>query len=393
MGSKNNDSRIELTSTEQTKKGKVLSQENWIVGRSDPSTAIKSIVREKFTNNPYKGKSDGVVRIMSGESERPNTWRDWIPFIGGTKPEPELIYRGKAIDDNRHDTLPDSEGSDDNIFQLLPKFHAAGDVTVNYNDLVRVRYYDINNNFVGVVGIIEENLGSSTNDSNGPGTAGSRQPKPNQKPPKELKKLPKLNHTPSSKVAVYPHNPITGALVKAVGDIDPLITSRVGGRNVQGAPQASREHSGIDLSAIMGAPIFAALEGQIAVRKQTLSARLKKKKAWDYRNYKVGDLIGFGYYVVIKTTNLKNLEPLYTIYGHLNASAYNIWPKSFGRTIIGAGQQVGVSGNTGTSTGPHLHFQISYGGNHATPGAAASAHQQFIYDPMTELFGQVFEKK
>ena len=172
---KDNNTRVDLTSTEQTKKGKVLSQENWIVGRSDPSTAIKSIVREKFTNNPYKGKSDGVVRIMSGEFERPNTWRDWIPFIGGTKPEPELIYRGKAIDDNRHDTLPDSEGSDDNIFQLLPKFHAAESVPVNYNDIVRVRYYDINNNFVGVVGIIEENLGSSTNDSNGSGITGRRQ--------------------------------------------------------------------------------------------------------------------------------------------------------------------------------------------------------------------------
>ena len=374
MGSKNNDSRIELTSTEQTKKGKVLSQENWIVGRSDPSTAIKSIVREKFTNNPYKGKSDGVVRIMSGESERPNTWRDWIPFIGGTKPEPELIYRGKAIDDNRHDTLPDSEGSDDNIFQLLPKFHAAESVPVNYNDIVRVRYYDINNNFVGVVGIIEENLGSSTNDSNGPGTAGSRQPGGG----KTKKRMPIPNPFSSSSPAdpVYPVNPVTGKPVKTSSEMKPYVNSYTGPRNLS-LKGSSKDHPGLDLKAVLEQKIYAAMDGEIAVRLDSDDPAAKK---------------GYGYYAAIKTTGLEGLDPIYTLYGHLGEEILSRFPRTFNGTTIKAGAQIGLMMDTGNSTGPHLHFGVVYGPELSSPGAVALQHKTNVFDPMTEFFGRVYQK-
>ena len=46
----------------------------------------------------------------------------------------------------------------------------------------------------------------------------------------------------------------------------------------------------------------------------------------------------------------------YTAFGHL--SRFNV---SVG-TVVSTGQQIAVSGNTGISTGPHLHYEVYIGG-------------------------------
>lgn len=63
---------------------------------------------------------------------------------------------------------------------------------------------------------------------------------------------------------------------------------------------------------------------------------------------------GYGLHVIIKHADGK-----YTLYAHLS------WAAVVGGQSVAAGQTIGSSGNSGNSTGPHLHFEVrnspSYG--------------------------------
>ncbi len=92
-------------------------------------------------------------------------------------------------------------------------------------------------------------------------------------------------------------------------------------------------HSGIDLKAWYE-PVYAVADGII------------KKAAW-------GDLEG--YYIVMVHGSAE------TIYCHLSKLLC-----SPGDTLKG-GRVLGISGNTGRSTGPHLHFGMKYNGLEVNP--------------------------
>jgi murein DD-endopeptidase MepM/ murein hydrolase activator NlpD len=64
-----------------------------------------------------------------------------------------------------------------------------------------------------------------------------------------------------------------------------------------------------------------------------------------------GWLSGYGYVVYINS--VYNGKPVQTRYGHL-ASA----PLVSAGSTVGAGQKIGAMGNTGTSSGVHLHFEV-----------------------------------
>lgn len=91
-------------------------------------------------------------------------------------------------------------------------------------------------------------------------------------------------------------------------------------------PRWGRAHKGIDLKVYVGDTIRAAFDGKVRVV--------------DYEGR------GYGRYVVIRHNN--GLE---TVYGHLSAQL--VRPNQ----EVRAGDVIGLGGNTGRSTGSHLHFE------------------------------------
>jgi LysM repeat protein len=99
----------------------------------------------------------------------------------------------------------------------------------------------------------------------------------------------------------------------------------VSGRKTQGI----HGYNGIDLGAPVGTDILASAGGQVLV---------SKSGGWNG---------GYGGYVVIKHPNGTQ-----TLYAHTSANYVNV-----GDTVA-QGQVIAAVGNTGKSTGPHLHFEV-----------------------------------
>lgn len=101
-------------------------------------------------------------------------------------------------------------------------------------------------------------------------------------------------------------------------------------------PRWGRQHAGIDVKVYIGDTISAAFDGKVRIVKY--------------------DGKGYGYYVVIRHPN--GLE---TLYGHLSKQL--VKPDQ----IVRAGEPIGLGGNTGRSTGSHLHFETRLLGQAINP--------------------------
>lgn len=113
----------------------------------------------------------------------------------------------------------------------------------------------------------------------------------------------------------YANSTVSGLFVR------PLL----GGRKTQGI----HGHNGVDIAANVGTPVYAAASGKVLVAKSS------------------GYNGGYGQMIII--SHAGNVQ---TVYAHL--SAVNVVP---GQTVS-QGQTVGAVGNTGRSTGPHIHFEV-----------------------------------
>lgn len=118
-----------------------------------------------------------------------------------------------------------------------------------------------------------------------------------------------------------------------------IVTSRYGFR-----PSFGRLHKGIDLSVNIGDTVRAALPGVVA------------KVSYDPG--------GYGHYVVLVHNN--GME---TRYAHLQSSITTL-----GKTLS-AGDPLGIGGNSGNSTGPHLHFEVRYRGTALDPASIFDFHE------------------
>jgi murein DD-endopeptidase MepM/ murein hydrolase activator NlpD len=97
-----------------------------------------------------------------------------------------------------------------------------------------------------------------------------------------------------------------------------------------------RFHYGIDISLNVGDTVRSAFDGQVRII--------------DYEKR------GYGRYIVVRHSN--GLE---TVYAHLAKVFMHV------NDTVKAGQPIALGGNTGRSTGPHLHFEVRFLGNAINP--------------------------
>ena len=102
-----------------------------------------------------------------------------------------------------------------------------------------------------------------------------------------------------------------------------VVTSPYGMRN-------GRKHYGVDFRLNIGDPVCSIFCGRVRIAK------------WDE---------SYGYVVVIRNYNMSE-----TVYAHLDKILVSV------NQEIEVGQTIGLGGNTGRSTGPHLHFELRYKG-------------------------------
>lgn len=97
------------------------------------------------------------------------------------------------------------------------------------------------------------------------------------------------------------------------------------GYKSSGSLWSSGSHSGIDFHAASGSSVVAVGSGTVV------------EAGWGG---------AYGNNIVLRMT-----DGTYTQYGHLSSIGVRV-----GQSVL-AGQQIGLSGSTGNSTGPHLHFE------------------------------------
>jgi len=98
-----------------------------------------------------------------------------------------------------------------------------------------------------------------------------------------------------------------------------------GGRKSQGI----HGYNGVDIAAPVGTPIVASADGTVILARTT------------------GYNGGYGLYVVIRHSNGTQ-----TLYAHMSRVAVIVGQR------ISQGDVIGAVGNTGRSTGPHIHFEV-----------------------------------
>ena len=118
------------------------------------------------------------------------------------------------------------------------------------------------------------------------------------------------------------HRPVAGEF---------KISSKYGPRTHPVTGEVGKMHYGIDFATPVGTPIVASLSGVIA--RAGWEDEMDKKK-------------GFGLRIWQRCGNL------FICYAHLSELVVPV-----GKNVT-AGERIGLSGNTGGSSGPHLHLEV-----------------------------------
>ncbi|MBQ3189297.1 MAG: M23 family metallopeptidase [Bacteroidaceae bacterium] len=135
------------------------------------------------------------------------------------------------------------------------------------------------------------------------------------------------------------------------------------GRRIDPVYKVPKFHHGMDFSCDMRTPVYATADGKV------VSTKWKQGYGWTLE-------IDHGYGYV-------------TRYAHLHS--FTVRP---GRNVV-RGEQIALSGNSGKSTGPHLHYEVIVKGRHVNPinyyfmDLDADGYDEMLR--MAENHGKVFD--
>lgn len=119
----------------------------------------------------------------------------------------------------------------------------------------------------------------------------------------------------------------------------------------------SSDHKGVDFVPGDGEPVFAILDGLVT---------------------EAGRNGGYGYWVKIEHRVMvdETVEMWESVYAHMQK---NSTPEEvFIGAVVKRGDLLGKVGNTGVSTGPHLHFELRIDGEHVDPLPLISPYETLI---------------
>lgn len=107
------------------------------------------------------------------------------------------------------------------------------------------------------------------------------------------------------------------------------------------------DHRAVDFRAAVGTPVFG------------VKGVVDRVQYWDGKT-KTGDQ-SYGTLVRIRCAENYKGATIHCLYAHMSAVNVVVGDQ------IEDGQPIGFSGNTGNSTGPHLHFEVRYNGRRVNP--------------------------
>lgn len=138
-------------------------------------------------------------------------------------------------------------------------------------------------------------------------------------------------------LCLSPSSMSRSGLVKPTHSRQTTLTSPFG-------PRDGGFHRGIDLAGRKGTPIYAVADGVVVAAQDE-------------------GVQGFGGWIVL--SHIIEGREYSTVYGHMDPGGVQV---KVGERVQ-AGQQIAVMGNSGQSTGPHLHFEL-WNGNRLAAGSA-----------------------
>ncbi|QIK70709.1 M23 family metallopeptidase [Erysipelothrix sp. HDW6C] len=113
-------------------------------------------------------------------------------------------------------------------------------------------------------------------------------------------------------------------------------------------------HDGIDLALPIGTPVFSTNNGTVVLTSSSCDNNgSMKNDCGGIGDNNLPGISGLGNFVIVKVDG----QDIFLAYGHLTSPLAKIGDK------VSTNQQIGLSGHSGKSSGPHLHFVVAQSEN------------------------------